>query len=355
MRKKVCMIVPSFSAKGGIATVVNGYKKSQLEKKYDIRYIESYCDGYKLSKIYKAVQAYIIFLKEVIFNRPDLLHVHSSFGGSFYRKLPFIIIASWLNIPIINHIHGSDLTSLYINASKKKRKLVTKCFDRCTHLVVLSYEAKKKMQIVKTKTPITIIENYGIVHKDSLRQKNHIRKKILFLGFITELKGCLDIPEIACKIIRKCNNVEFILAGTGNVEEIKKILYRKKIDGYFSFPGWVRNEKKDNLFKEADIFFLPSYTEAMPMSILEAMGYGLPIVASDVGGIPQLIENGKNGFMSTPGDIDGFASNLLTLIKNSNLSYEMGKYSMKKLYKEYSLENHLEKIIRLYEYVNGDS
>ena len=64
MKKKVCMVVPSFSAKGGIATVVGGYKNSELERKYDVIYIESYCDGNKVKKMCKAIGAYFSFLKD---------------------------------------------------------------------------------------------------------------------------------------------------------------------------------------------------------------------------------------------------------------------------------------------------
>lgn len=89
--KKVVMVVPSFSAKGGISSVVNGYRGSELEKKYKIKYIESYCDGSKVKKICKAMEAYFLFFKEMAINKPDLVHIHSSFGGSFYRKLPLCI------------------------------------------------------------------------------------------------------------------------------------------------------------------------------------------------------------------------------------------------------------------------
>lgn len=83
------MIVPSFSAKGGITTVVNGYRNSELENEYQIKYLETYCDGNKLNKIVKAICAYLSFGKELILNKPDLVHIHSSFGWEFLRKLPY--------------------------------------------------------------------------------------------------------------------------------------------------------------------------------------------------------------------------------------------------------------------------
>lgn len=354
MKKKVCMVVPSFSAKGGIATVVSGYKGSELEKQYNIKYIESYCDGSKVKKIFKAIRAYFSFLKEMVINKPDLVHIHSSFGGSFYRKLPFVYMASIFNIPVINHIHGSEIANLYINASKKKKKLVENCFDKCRYLVVLSEEWKKNLEVVKTKTPKIVIENYSTIHKECLKRKNHQDKIILFLGFITELKGCFNIPDIAKKVIEQNANVKFILAGSGEIEKLQDILEEKGISQYFSFPGWVRKEEKENLLKNADIFLLPSYTEAMPMSILEAMGYGLPIVTTNVGGIPQLVEDGKNGYMTEPGNIDGFVKAILKLFGNDELIYDMGKEGIEKACEKYSLEKHLEKVCTLYENILGE-
>ena len=73
--KKVVMVVPSFSAKGGISSVVNGYRGSELEKKYKIKYIESYCDGSKAKKICKAIEAYFLFFKEMTINKPNLVHI----------------------------------------------------------------------------------------------------------------------------------------------------------------------------------------------------------------------------------------------------------------------------------------
>lgn len=347
--KKICMIIPSFTAKGGIATVVSGYKNSELEKKYNIKYIESYCDGKKLKKIFKAISAYFIFIKELIFNKPDLVHIHSSFGGSFYRKLPFLYIASIFKIPIINHIHGSAISDLYINAGKLKKKIVENCFSRCEYLIILSQEWKEKIAVIKTSSSKIVIENYSIIHRECLKEKNNQIKKILFLGFITKLKGCFDMPDIAEKVINKYKNVKFILAGSGEIENLKFKLKEKNLEEYFDFTGWVKSKDKQRLLETSDIFFLPSYTEAMPMSILEAMGYGLPIITSNVGGIPQLVKEGINGFMVDAGNIDMFSEKLLFLLENKELCKTMGKKSIEIANNKYSLESHIEKICSLYE------
>lgn len=119
--KKVCMIVPNKMVQGGIAAVVNGYSGSKLEKDYNVIYVESYKDGGKLAKLFKGICGYFKFAKVLLIDKPDIVHIHSSFGPSFYRKLPFIYMASWAKKPIVNHIHGSEFDNLYTNASERKK------------------------------------------------------------------------------------------------------------------------------------------------------------------------------------------------------------------------------------------
>lgn len=128
MKKKVCMIVQNKMVKGGIAAVISGYYGSKLEQDYEIIYVESYKDGGKLTKLLKGIQGYIKFIKVLLVDKPDLVHIHSSFGPSFYRKLPFIYMASWAKKPIINHIHGADFDEFYTNSSEKKKRQIKKVY-----------------------------------------------------------------------------------------------------------------------------------------------------------------------------------------------------------------------------------
>ena len=90
--KKVCMIVQDKMVKGGIAAVISGYYGSVLEKDYNIIYVESYKDGGKLTKLLKGICGYFHFAKVLLVDHPDIIHIHSSFGSSYYRKMPFICL-----------------------------------------------------------------------------------------------------------------------------------------------------------------------------------------------------------------------------------------------------------------------
>ena len=343
---KVCMIVQNSMVKGGISAVINGYRGSQLEKDFNIVYVESYKDGGKFIKFLKGINGYVHFIKVLIVDKPDLVHIHSSFGPSFYRKLPFIYIASWIKLPIINHIHGSEFDKFYINASQKKKKLVQKTWKKCDKLIALSDTWKEKFSIVVPINNIVVIENYSIIAEDVNRSRNN--NQVLFLGAINKMKGCFDIPSVVEQVIEKIPSCKFVIGGDGDIEEVKKIAKNKNVDKYMDFPGWIRGDKKDKLLRQSNIFFLPSYTEGMPMSILDAMGYALPIISTNIGSIPKIVHDRENGFLYEPGDIKGFSSAIVELLKDEKRLVKFSKESMRIVKEGYSLEHHLYLLSDLY-------
>ena len=349
--KKVCMIVQDKAVKGGIAAVISGYYGSRLEKDYKMIYVESYKDGGKLTKLVKGIRGYIKFIKVLLVDKPDLVHIHSSFGPSFYRKLPFIYMASWAKKPIINHIHGADFDEFYINSSEKKKQQIKKVYGKCKILVALSEEWKQRLEKIVPKEKIIVIENYSILHEDALkercsRQSNH---EVLFLGELGRRKGCYDIPSVIEDVAKDIPDVKFILAGAGSAQDetaIKQLIKEKGIEQNVEFPGWVRGNQKDKLLREADVFYLPSYNEGMPMSILDAMGYGLPIVSTNVGGIPKIVHDDENGFCFEPGNVMQMGKAIELLLEDQRIEASISSFEI--VQRGYSLEEHIEKLEECY-------
>ena len=349
MKKKVCMVVPSFSAKGGITSVVSGYKSSQLVHDYDVRFIESYCDGSKAKKILHAICAYAKYMWIVVFWKPQIVHVHSSFGASFFRKIPFITIANRYKIPIINHIHGADFEEFYWKASEKKKKKIAHVYNLCTKIIALSDEWKDKLKCIINADKINVIENYGIINENAIKARKNKKNThtILFLGFLCKRKGCYDIPKVLEIVKQKIPDVCFVLAGSGEKEEISRIIKDNSIEN-IRFPGWIRGDVKHKYLTNCDLFFLPSYNEGMPMSILDAMGYGIPIISTNVGGISKIVHNDENGYIFKPGDVEGMAKAICELLINNEKRYTMGVNSAKIVIEGYSLSNHCRKIEKIY-------
>lgn len=354
MKKRVCMVVPNSMVKGGIAAVVNGYRGSRLEKDYEITYVESYRDGSKFEKLIKGICGYFCFARVLLIHKPDIVHIHSSFGPSFYRKLPFIYMASWAKVPIINHIHGADFDEFYVKASEAKKKQIKKVYGKCSVLIALSEEWKDRLAQIVPESMVKIIENYSTLHEDALEQRltRKCNNTVLFLGEIGKRKGCYDIPEVIKKVKKEIPGVKFVLAGSGlgaDEKVIKQLVEEYSVTDNTVFPGWVRGDEKDRMLREADLFFLPSYNEGMPMSVLDAMGYGLPVVSTNVGGIPKIVHNMENGYCCEPGDIDMLARGAIKLLKDDERRTAASLISISIVKERYSLESHIQLLEAVYE------
>lgn len=349
MKKKICMVIPSFTAKGGITSVVSGYRNSKLTEDYDVRFVETFCDGNKFKKILKALTAYLSFGITVLFWKPEVVHVHTSFGGSFCRKSVIIKIASMSKIPIVNHVHGADFEEFYEKKNQNEKNKIKKIYNDCAITIALSEEWKEKLATIVPKESIRVVENYGVLHQDAINERS-VKPNgccILFLGFVCERKGCFDIPAIIENVCRKIPNARFVIGGSGEIEKVKEKvnpLYRDNVE----FPGWIRGEQKEQYLKEADVFLLPSYNEGMPMAILDAMGYALPIVSTTVGGISKIVREGVNGYLYLPGDSAGMASAIIEFITDDDKRIKAGQASAEIVGSTYSLQKNINKIEKIY-------
>ncbi|MCM1123762.1 MAG: glycosyltransferase family 4 protein [Eubacterium sp.] len=344
---KICMIVPDPRVKGGIASVVNGYRGSVLEQKHKINYVESYCDGSKGQKFFKAISGYVCFIKQLFCNKPDIVHIHSSFGPSFYRKMPFIYLSKWAGVPVVNHIHGAEFDSFYQKASEGKRKLVRRVYGECSRLIVLSKEWKELISGIVPADKIDVIENYCMIPQEPYDTGRH-QSQILFLGELGERKGCYDIPYILEQVRESCPSVHLVMAGDGQMEQVKKAFAEKNLLHCVEFTGWVRGKKKRKLFQESAVFLFPTYYEGMPMAVLEAMGYGMGIVTTKVGGIPKLIHHQETGYLERPGQLVEMAKDIVCLIQDEEHCRQMGRQARMWAEQKYSFGNHLQKLERTY-------
>ena len=354
----ICMIVPDPLVHGGIAAVTSGYYGSRLEKDYRITYVQSYCDGSKSDKLKKALKAYRQFREILRKDPPELVHIHSSFGPSFYRKLPFIEMAAKHGIPVINHIHGSAFAEFYENAPEVKKKLVRSVYGRCSRMIVLTDHWKEVLSVTFPKERIDVVPNYSVVHPEvmeeeqrRLRQKN---REILYLGVLTEGKGMREMPEIIRQVTEQVPEATFVLGGVGDRRLVTEGLSDSICRNNVRFPGWVRGAEKEQLLSESMIFLLPSHMEAMPMSLLEAMGYGLPMVTTNVGGIPNLTGEGPQAQLADAGDSVRMARALVRLLTDEEAWKEACRASLERARSEYGFEKHLDRIEAVYRKVLGE-
>lgn len=176
-------------------------------------------------------------------------------------------------------------------------------------------------------------------------------KVALFLGNLSPYKG----PEILVKampnVIRHIPNAKLIFAGRGVMKkELGMLSNNLGIDENVRFVGFVDDNLKLFYYKAADVFCLPSVmsTECYPLVILEAMAYSLPIIASDMGGIPDAVKNGENGLLVPPKDSEALADAIIYLLESKDVRERMGRIGRKKI-ENYSWERIAEETEKVYE------
>lgn len=167
---------------------------------------------------------------------------------------------------------------------------------------------------------------YSIGNRD--RHDKFIKPRILYVGRLSEEKGLDDLINAVAEIDN--SNFDLRIVGDGPYRELlEQQVIAKGLQERFEFVG--QKSFGPELFVEyenADIFILPSHTEGMPRSIAEAMGKGLPVISTQVGGIPEMVTSGENGILVSPGDVAGLASAIQMLIENSELRKNMSEASL---------------------------
>lgn len=317
---KVLFIGPDINAKGGIASVLASYKKNFAP----FHYLPTNSDKGKIPGYLNTVLCLVRMPFRRLAGR-KILHVHYASGKSWYRKQIIMAWGRFLGYKIVAHCHSGEFKEF---SKKTGYGKIGKALDKAVANIVLSKSWKDFFTNNLKAGNIWIINN--IISRPP-EIKEHIAKSqvtFLFLGEIWERKGVFDILEAVKKLKTQGYNFKVILGGKGEVEKLRSEISRLGIDDYIEFRGWMNAEQKNNAFNESDVLLLPSYAEGLPISILEAMSYGRGVLSTPVGGIPEIITYGVNGFLITPGNRDEIKDAMLEYIKNPQLASLQGQKSL---------------------------
>ncbi|HOW42781.1 MAG TPA: glycosyltransferase [Candidatus Omnitrophota bacterium] len=208
----------------------------------------------------------------------------------------------------------------------------------------------KKIQVVPTGINL---DKYVSVRNGQLLMKqfdlSNFQFAIMTVASLIPDKGINFLLDAAQIVLKKYSKVCFLIVGDGpEAHNLKAQAKRLKIENNVIFMG-LRNDIPE-LLSTADIFVLPTLAEAMSFSILEAMSSGKPIIASDVGGIPEVVQHQYNGFLIPPKHPEVLADHLLLLIDNSNLREIMGKRSIQIVEQKFNLNSSIERTWKIFDF-----
>jgi glycosyltransferase involved in cell wall biosynthesis len=253
-----------------------------------------------------------------------------------------------LKIKIIYHIHGGCFKLFY--KKYNKQNVIKRTINKVDVLIVLSDNWKQFFSSVIDEKKIYIVNN--IINKPDFVKNyspNHSIIQFLFLGRIEKNKGIFDLLEVI-KDNKNFLNNKFLLyvGGDGETNKLIEFVEKNNLQNLVKFEGWVSGEKKKELLSVCDVYILPSYNEGLPIAILEAMSYGMPIISTTVGGIPEVVSNNENGFLITPGDKQQMYEYIAYFIEHPQEIERMGRKSFA-IAANFYPENVIPKLNSIYE------
>ena len=348
-QRSIVMLGTALDTKGGISAVVKVYHQGGMFDRWPIIYIATHTDRGFWPKLWIVVTSLVQFCCLLLRRQVAFIHVHSASAASFWRKSIFMALALLTRCPIVLHIHGGGFMHFYGQDCGAFRQWLVRFFlDHAAHIIVLSPEWKTKIasltkneHIIPIFNPVTIEENEKNQKKDP--------HTLLFLGRLHEEKGIFDLLEAIARLRSKFPDIRLLCGGDGEVEAVKKRIVSLGLQDAVQLLGWVGGDDKKQALAASSVYVLPSYYEGLPMGVLEAMAAGVPVVATIVGGIPELITDGVDGRLVSPGDIEQLTTVLRDLLGNSELKETMGMAGAKKIRTHFAVSTILPQIELLYQ------
>ncbi|MDY6900049.1 MAG: glycosyltransferase family 4 protein [Cyanobacteriota bacterium] len=322
----ILMLGASLKQNGGIATVEKLMLKHAAE---DVRFqhITSHDEGTVLHRIKVFIKAFVVLLWNLITSKADIVHVHISDGGSLVRKAIIAMIAFLFNKPVLIHAHGAEFHLTYSKLPKWGQLFFGKIFRSCDGFIVLSktWEEYYINNLGLNKEKVIVLPNPTELPVQVPDRADTSSIKIGFFGRVGSRKGTFDLIKAFADIPDAFKQKsELIIAGDGDIEEAQRLAQRLNLENRIQFLGWIDSQTRDKLLADIDLFVLPSYNEGLPMALLEAMGWGLPVIVTPVGGIPELITSTENGLLVNPGDVQKLSEAMQKLIGNESLRFSLG-------------------------------
>jgi len=287
-----------------------------------------------------------IFLINTI--TPDILHSQSILRTG----LTCFIAKKLFKKPCIAYCRGSDIYS-----SWKFKNIISKLvLKNADAVIALTEDMKREIKKICDRDIFVIpngidLEKFKNLSKETLRKRLKIEedeKMIIFVGTLRPVKGIKYLIKAMKLIIKENENVKLMLVGDGEErEELESLVVELDLKDCVKFIGRVQNEEIPRYMIASDVFVLPSFSEGFPVVILEAMASGLPIVATKVGGLPEIVKDGENGFLVEPKNPEEIAEKVLLILKGDKLRERISENNKKKV-KEYSWERVSEQIEEVY-------
>jgi glycosyltransferase involved in cell wall biosynthesis len=343
---RVVMLGTSFETHGGISSVVNAYRAAGLFARWPIDYVQTHSDRSRFAKWSCAIGALFSMLFLAFRHPRAVMHVHAASRASFWRKAVLMSVGRLAGWPVIFHLHGGGFASFYARCRPWQRRIVRFFLDRAECIITVSDRWQSWMRGITANPRVTTIPNPVALPQSVPAQRSGAM--VCYVGRIEQAKGVFDLIEAVNEVRDTIPGVRLECAGDGDMEAVLRHALARGIRANVHFTGWISPRRREELLARATVFVLPSHAEGMPMSLLEAMAAGCPVIASDVGGIPDVVTDGVNGLLVPAGDRDALALALHRLLVDRELAARLGREGRETIRRRFTAAHAIERLDQIY-------
>jgi len=298
---KVLMTGVDKNRLGGMWTVANNYISSkEYNEAVDLTYIATSTNGNIIKRIILMLIAFIKVRAKLSTNKYDLVHIHMAEKGSVFRARIITKIAKKYKTKVLIHMHAGPFINWYSSLNKKKQKQVMELLELSDKVIVLGKYWKDSLSKIVEKKKIEVLYN-GIAVPNN-NNYNINGKFITYMGVLKKEKGIYDLIDAIDLIDQDIdNNIKVKLCGIDLEGNVKEYIENKKSKDRFELTGWVNEKERDYIYRNTILNILPSYYEALSMTVIESAANGIPIITTNISTMNEILDN--KDLLVEPGDV----------------------------------------------------
>jgi len=352
----VLMLGTSPEMRGGVAAVVAILRDCGLFERARVQYVVTHVDGSRWRKLAQFMGAAARVVRVLLSGNVSIVHAHVSANGSFWRKAALLWIARRFGCATVFHLHDGNFER-YVDhgfGGPLLRWCIRRTIGASDVVIVLSERWAQWMRQFSPQSRVHVIGNPVRLPPEERRvpsvgDTTAASGRVLFLGMICDAKGSFDLLRAFAVFRSRMPGWRLVVGGNGEVERFLEQANALGVRDDVDYLGWVSGAEKDRALAAADVFVLPSYSEGMPVSLLEAMAYGSAVIATPVGGVPDMMTPEVHGLWIEPGDVSGLAAALERVARSPELRARLGAAARQHVLAEYAAATASGKICRAYD------
>jgi glycosyltransferase involved in cell wall biosynthesis len=349
---KIVHVGPGLAVRGGVSAVERMIIDS-ISCHVQVEHVATMEDGGILRRM-RVFGAALWRIHSILRDKsPCIFHVHFASRGSTLRKYIVSLMVLRASGRLVLHAHGGGFGSFFSNLPKPLQDRVARAFRRSHGFVVLSSQWQEfyATQLAVRRDRIRIMVNPTNPPSSVPDRSRRDSVQFLFLGRINDAKGAFELLDAYRALpVASRAAARIVFAGDGRVEELRR--RAADIGTDVVVHTWLDREERDHLLAASDVLVLPSHNEGVPMAVLEAMAYGMPVIATPVGGIPDVIRHGREGLLVEVGNRAALTAALTRMVAEPALRASLGR-GARAIAESLSVTNYGQRLLEFYQTITA--